>query len=97
MENIELYLKNLTGKDEQKAQEAACFLVDNISIDLFKALVEKTDFLFDFVRNNVAKRITKVVRKSSEIEPTDSVMLILKAFGLICIVVALILMIVAVN
>ena len=45
----------------------------------------------------LAKRITKVVRKSSEIEPTDSVMLILKAFGLICIVVALILMIVAVN
>ena len=45
----------------------------------------------------LAKRITKVVRKSSEIEPTDSIMLILKAFGLICIVVALILMIVAVN
>ena len=65
MENIELYLKNLTGKDEQKAQEAACFLVDNISIDLFKALVEKTDFLFDFVRNNVAKRITKAVNKDN--------------------------------
>ena len=65
MENIELYLKNLTGKDEQKAQETACFLVDNISIDLFKALVEKTDFLFDFVRNNVAKRITKAVNKDN--------------------------------
>ena len=65
MENTELYLKNLTGKDEQKAQEAACFMVDNINIDLFKALVDKTDFLFDFVRNNVAKRITKAVNKNN--------------------------------
>lgn len=65
MENTELYLKNLTGKDEQKAQEAACFMVDNINIDLFKALVDKTDFLFDFVRNNVAKRITKAVNKDN--------------------------------
>ena len=65
MENTELYLKNLTGKDEQKAQEAACFMVDNINKDLFKALVDKTDFLFDFVRNNVAKRITKAVNKDN--------------------------------
>lgn len=65
MKDIELYLKNLTGKDEQKAQESACYLVDNIDLDLFKALVEKTDFLFDFVRNNVAKRITKAVNKDN--------------------------------
>ena len=45
----------------------------------------------------LAKRITKVVRKSGEIEATDPVMLSLKAFGLICIVVALVLMIFAVN
>ena len=32
---------------------------------MFKALVEKTDFLFDFVRNNVAKRITKAVNKDN--------------------------------
>ncbi len=65
MSNIELYLKNLTGKDEQKAQEAACYLVDNADLDLFKALVEKTDFLFDFIRNNVSKRITKAVNKDN--------------------------------
>lgn len=45
----------------------------------------------------LAKRITKVVRKSGEIEPTDVVMLGFKAFGLICIVVALLLIIFAVN
>lgn len=65
MKDIELYLKNLTGKDELKAQEAACYLVDNVDIDLYKALVDKTDFLFDFVRNNVAKRITNAVNKDN--------------------------------
>ncbi len=60
-----MYLKNLTGKDEQKAQEAACYLVDNADLDLFKALVDKTDFLFDFIRNNVSKRITKAVNKDN--------------------------------
>jgi hypothetical protein len=65
MKDIELYLKNLTGKDEQKAQEAACYLIDNVDIELFNALVEKTDFLFDFVRNNVSKRITKAVNKDN--------------------------------
>lgn len=61
MANIELYLKNLTGKDEQKAQEAAWYLIDNVDIDLYTALVVKTDFLFDFVKNNVAKRIEKAI------------------------------------
>lgn len=45
----------------------------------------------------LAKRIAKTVRKSSTIEPTDSVMLTFKAFGLVCIIVALVLMIFAVN
>lgn len=45
----------------------------------------------------LAKRIAKVVRKSSEIQPTDTVMLGFKAFGLVCIVVALLLIIFAIN
>lgn len=65
MENIELYLKNLTAKDEIKAQEAACYLVNSADVELFKTLVEKTDYLFDFVKNNVAKRIEKAVNKTN--------------------------------
>ena len=45
----------------------------------------------------LAKRIAKIVRKSSEIQPTDTVMLGFKAFGLVCIVVALLLIIFAIN
>lgn len=65
MENIDLYLKNLTGKDETKAQEAANFLVDCSDISLFKKLVEKTDYLYEFVRNNVSHRIDNAVNNSN--------------------------------
>ena len=65
MENIDLYFKNLTGKDELKAQQAAEFLVNSARIDLFKKLIDKSDYLFDFVKNNVAKRIEKVINKEN--------------------------------
>lgn len=65
MENLDLYLKNLTGKDEKKAQEAADYLVNQADLQLFKMLVEKSDYLFDFVRNNVCKRIEKAVSKNN--------------------------------
>lgn len=65
MENLDLYLKNLTGKDEKKAQEAANYLVNQADVQLFKMLVEKSDYLFDFVRNNVSNRIEKAVSKEN--------------------------------
>ncbi len=65
MENLNEYLKNLTGKDEEKAIESANYLVSCCDVKLFKMLVEKTEFLFDFVRNNVNKRIEKVVTKEN--------------------------------
>ncbi len=67
MENLDLLLKNLTGKDEEKAQKVACYLVDNADIELFKMLVIKSDFLFDFVRHNVCKRIEKAISKNNYI------------------------------
>ena len=45
--------------------ELLLFYFDNVDVDLFNALVEKTDFLFDFVRNNVLRRIEKAVNKSN--------------------------------
>ena len=45
----------------------------------------------------LAKRIAKMVRNTSEIQPDDKIMLIFKALGLILIVVALLLMVFAVN
>ena len=49
MKNQDLLLKELTGKDENKAQSAADYLVNNSDIELYKMLCEKSDFLFPFV------------------------------------------------
>ena len=65
METKDNYLKALTGKDENKAIEAADYLVNNADTELYKMLAEKSDFLFDFIRNNVCKRIEKVVNKEN--------------------------------
>ena len=78
MDNKELYLKALTGKDEEKAVDAASYLVNNADTELYKMLVDKSDFLFEFVRNNVCKRIEKVVNKDNYIN-------IIKFFDYYCI------------
>ena len=65
MANLDLLLKDLTNKDEKKAIEAARYMIDNSDVELYKLLVEKSDFLFEFIRNNVCKRIEKVVSKDN--------------------------------
>lgn len=65
MENIEKEINDLIGKDEAKAKVVAEKLVNTSDIELFKGLVYKTDFLFDFVKNNVAKRIENAVNKDN--------------------------------
>ena len=65
MANLDLLLKDLTNKDEKKAIDAARYMIDNSDVELFKLLVEKSDFLFEFIRNNVCKRIEKVISKDN--------------------------------
>ena len=60
MDNEQL-VKDLTAKDEQKALAAAGEIVNNTNIEAFKLLVNKSEFLFDFVKNNVCKRLNKVI------------------------------------
>ena len=49
--------KALTGKNPAEFEQAAKILVDTPDIELFKKLVRQDDFLFDFIKSNVAKRI----------------------------------------
>ncbi len=63
MNNLENLVKNLTGKNEAEAQKAADYLMNNADINMFSVLVQKTDYLFDFVKNNVIKRIDNAVNK----------------------------------
>ncbi|MBR6127262.1 hypothetical protein IKQ21_06210 [bacterium] len=58
-------LKQLTGKNPAEYENAAKNLVNEINIDLFKKLVEQDDFLFDFVKNNVSKRIQNACNKNN--------------------------------
>ncbi len=73
MENLNDILNDLTGKDELKASKAASYLIENSDIELFNMLVQKTDFLFDFVRSNVYSRLENAVNN-------DNFMNILKFF-----------------
>lgn len=50
-------LKKLTGKNPADFEPVARNLVDNPDVNLFKELVNKDDFLFAYIKQNVAKRI----------------------------------------
>jgi len=65
MSNTESLVKNLTSKDENAALRAASEIINTSDFEAFKKLVEKTDFLFDFVKNNVARRLKNSVNSSN--------------------------------
>ena len=52
-------IKKLTGKNPSEYEPIAKSLIDNSDTELFSKLVKQDDFLFDFIKNNVAKRIQK--------------------------------------
>ena len=58
-------LKKLTGKNPDEYETVAKSLVDNSNIELFAKLVKQDDFLFDFVKNNVANRIRNACNKDN--------------------------------
>ena len=58
-------IKQLTGKNPSEYEPIAKSLVNNSDIELFKKLVQQDDFLFDFIKNNVAKRIQKACNKEN--------------------------------
>ena len=61
----EQLVKELTAKDESKACAAAQSIVNNANTEAFQLLADKSEFLFDFVKNNVCKRLQKTVNKEN--------------------------------
>ena len=57
--------KALTGKNPAEYEQAAKILIDTPDVELFKKLVKQDEFLFDFVKNNVAKRIKFACNKNN--------------------------------
>lgn len=60
-------LKKLTGKNPKDYESVAYNLINIPDIDLFDELIKNEDFLFDFVKHNVALRIKKNINKSNYI------------------------------
>ena len=52
-------IKKLTGKNPTEYEKVAKDLVNNSNTELFAKLVKQEDFLFDFIKENVAQRIQK--------------------------------------
>lgn len=58
-------LKKLTGKNKNDYEAVAKHLVGDCDVELFKELVDNDDFLFDFVKNNVAQRLENAVNQNN--------------------------------
>lgn len=58
-------LKRLTGKNPKDYEPVVYNLVNTPDVALFAELVSKEDFLFDFVKQNVAQRLAKVCNQSN--------------------------------
>ena len=58
-------LKKLTSKNPNDFEEVAYNLINLPDVELFRQLVEKDDFLFDFVKKNVAQRLEKKCNSSN--------------------------------
>ena len=65
MDDIKQKVRDLTSKDENKAMVAAFEMVNNSEVEVYKELVKTSDYLFPFVKDNVAKRIDNVVNKEN--------------------------------
>lgn len=64
-------IKKLTGKNPSEYEVVAKNLVDNSDVELFAKLVKQDDFLFDFIKDNVAKRIQSACNKENYLHLLD--------------------------
>lgn len=58
-------IKKLTGKNPSEYELVAKNLVNNSDVELFAKLVKQDDFLFPFIKDNVAKRIQSACNKDN--------------------------------
>lgn len=58
-------LKQLTGKNPKDFEPVSYSLINKPDVDLFRELVEKEDFLYDFIKQNVSKRLEKNCNKGN--------------------------------
>lgn len=59
--NNDTLINELTGKNEQLALDAAKLIIKDANTDAFAILVSKSEFLFDFIKTNVNRRLESAV------------------------------------
>lgn len=65
MNDIKQKVKNITAKDENKAIEIISEMINSSDTELFQELVNQSDFLFPFIKDNICKRFEKSLRASN--------------------------------
>ena len=63
--NNETLVNELTGKNENQALNAAKQIVDGVNTDAFSILTGKSEYLFDFVKANVNRRLKSAVNREN--------------------------------
>lgn len=58
-------IKKLSGKNKNDYEQVAQDMIDNADVALFKELVANDDFLFDFVKQNVAERLANACNETN--------------------------------
>lgn len=58
-------LKKLIGKNPKDFEPVAFDVINIPDVELFKELIDNEDFLFDFIKQNVANRLAKVCNSSN--------------------------------
>lgn len=58
-------IKKLTGKNPSEYESVAQSIIDNADEDLYKKLIDQDDFLFDFIKRNVAQRLQHACNKNN--------------------------------
>lgn len=58
-------VKKITSKDEKQAVETITAMINNSDTELFQELIEKSEYLFQFIKENVCKRFEMSIRGSN--------------------------------
>lgn len=59
------WIKKLTGKNQNDYEQAAAHIIGEVDVKSFEELISKDDFLFDFIKQNVAKRLKNACNKNN--------------------------------
>ncbi|MCQ2789570.1 MAG: hypothetical protein MJ229_04230 [bacterium] len=62
---MEKLVKKLTGKNRQDFEYAASEIINNSDVQTFSELVDKSDFLFDFIKENVKNRLSNAINENN--------------------------------